>query len=306
MNAISLARLEGFYWVARTEGYARAARAFPYPITQPGVHQQVRRLEEELGLTLFERVGKDRVILTVEGRGLYAFVAPFYEGLPGLVSQLQAGEAGGVLRIQASGLAIRQILPAWLRRLQATRPDVEVELAEAPSPSVDALRRGETDLVVDHLPDVPPDVVVRRVAIVRAFLALPSNHPLAGRRRVTLAELSGETFIGYRADTHLRAMQLAALSEHASRVKPTHAADSAEAILGFVAAGIGFSLVPSLLPAGPRVAGVKLLPLPGARARFPLHAAWRRSSVLHPLVKAALALAPSVPGAAARRPRAAS
>ena len=48
------------------------------------------------------------------------------------------------------------------RRLQATRPDVEVELAEAPSPSVDALRRGETDLVVDHLPDVPPDVVVRR------------------------------------------------------------------------------------------------------------------------------------------------
>lgn len=40
----SLQRLEGFYWVARIGGYARAARAFPYPITQPGVHQQVRRL----------------------------------------------------------------------------------------------------------------------------------------------------------------------------------------------------------------------------------------------------------------------
>ena len=35
---IQLQRLEGFYWVARCEGYARAARSFPYPITQPGVH----------------------------------------------------------------------------------------------------------------------------------------------------------------------------------------------------------------------------------------------------------------------------
>jgi DNA-binding transcriptional LysR family regulator len=293
MTAISLSRLEGFYWVARTEGYARAARAFPYPITQPGVHQQVRRLEEELGLTLFERVGKDRVILTVEGRGLYAFVAPFYERLPGLVSQLRAGEAGGVLRVQASGLAIRQILPPWLRRLQAARPDIEVELAEAQTPSVEALRRGEVDLIVDHLPEVPPDVAARRVATVRAFLVLPSNHRLAGRRRVRLSDLQGESFIGYRADAHLRAMQLAALSEHAPAVKPTHAADSAEAILGFVAAGIGFSLVPSLLPQGPRVAGVKVLPLPGAHARFPLHAAFRRGSRRHPLVEAALALAPS-------------
>ena len=42
---IQLQRLEGFYRVARAEGYARAARSFPYPITQPGVHQQVKRLE---------------------------------------------------------------------------------------------------------------------------------------------------------------------------------------------------------------------------------------------------------------------
>ena len=83
---IQLQRLEGFYWVARCEGYARAARAFPYPITQPGVHQQVKRLESELGVRLFERVGKDRVVLTPQGRALYEYVAPFYEGLPGVCS----------------------------------------------------------------------------------------------------------------------------------------------------------------------------------------------------------------------------
>ena len=58
---IQLHRLEGFYWVARTGGYARAARAFPYPLTQPAVHQQVRKLEEDLGARLFER-GRGRSV----------------------------------------------------------------------------------------------------------------------------------------------------------------------------------------------------------------------------------------------------
>jgi DNA-binding transcriptional LysR family regulator len=298
MIALSLSRLEGFYWVARAEGYARAARAFPYPITQPGVHQQVRRLEEEIGVPLFERVGKDRVALTAEGRALYAFVAPFYEGLAGVIGRLRAGAVSGTLRIHASALAIRQLLPPWIRRLQARRPDIEVELAEVQTPSLEALRRGEADLLVDHLPEVPPDIAVQRVATVRAFLALPSNHRLAGRRRLPLSDLSGESFVGYRADTHLRAMQLATLAEHAATVRPTHAADSADAILGFVAAGIGFSLVPSLLPKGPRVPGVKVIALPGARARFPMFAAHRRGARAHPLIEAALALAPKDQGSA--------
>ena len=68
-------RLEGFYWVARTGGYAKAARAFPYGITQPAVHQQVRKLEQELGVALFERVGKDRMQLTAAGRELDSFMA---------------------------------------------------------------------------------------------------------------------------------------------------------------------------------------------------------------------------------------
>ena len=55
---IQLHRLEGFYWVARSGGYARAARAFPYPITQPAIHQQGKKLETGLGVALRERVGR--------------------------------------------------------------------------------------------------------------------------------------------------------------------------------------------------------------------------------------------------------
>src|SRR4051812_37772510 len=133
---ISLSRLEGFYWVARTEGYARAARAFPYPITQPGVHQQVRRLEEELGVELFERTGKDRVGLTPQGHALYAFVAPFYEGLAPIAQALKGGTFGGRLRIHSASLHLRTLLPPWLRKLHVKRPDIEVVLTEVRMPDV--------------------------------------------------------------------------------------------------------------------------------------------------------------------------
>jgi DNA-binding transcriptional LysR family regulator len=71
-------------------GYAAAARAFPYPLTQPAVFQQVRKLEDELGVRLFERVGKAELRLTAAGRQLYDHAAPFFERLPAVERALKA------------------------------------------------------------------------------------------------------------------------------------------------------------------------------------------------------------------------
>lgn len=289
---ISLSRLEGFYWVARTEGYSRAARAFPYPITQPGVHQQVRRLEEEIGVTLFERVSKDRVRLTAQGERLYAFVAPFYEGLAPLAQSLKGGTFGGRLRIHAASLHLRALLPPWLRRVQTKRPDIEVVLTEVRNPDVSALRAGEADLLVDHLPVVPSDIAATVVAQTRTFIAVPSNHRLSQRKRLGLADLSGETFIAYNADQGERTLQLRALEAAGARPGQLYAADSADTILGFVAAGIGVSIVPSLSKHGPRVQGVVVHPLTLEGSTFPVHAAWRKGCAPNPLRDAVLALAP--------------
>ena len=113
---MQLHRLEGFHFVARTGGYARAARAFPYPITQPAVHQQIKKLESELGVVLFERVAKDRVILTPQGRRLHEFVAPFFDQLPSVVRSVRSAPDGGELRILAPALLLRALLPPWVHR----------------------------------------------------------------------------------------------------------------------------------------------------------------------------------------------
>lgn len=291
---IPLQRLEGFYWVARHQGYARAARAFPYPITQPGVHQQVKRLEEALGVALFTRVGKDKVVLTAAGQALFAFVAPFVEQWPSVVKSLNAGTFGGTLKIAAAGMLLRALLPKWLRQLHEKHPEIAVELAELRRADVEVLRTGEADLLVDHFPEVPEDVAVQQVGLMRTFLVLPSNHALAERKRLTLRELASDTFISYSAASRLQALQLRALAVHGKLPKRTYSADSSDTILGFVAAGVGYSLVPSLEVNGPKLSGVVALPFEVQGSTFPIYAGWRKHAPKNPFVEAALKLAPQV------------
>lgn len=289
---IQLHRLEGFYWVARTEGYARAARAFPYPITQPAVHQQVKKLEGDLGVSLFERVGKDRMALTPAGRRLYEFVRPFFESLPGVVRSLQEGEYGGELRIRTANLILRGLMPNWLKRLQRGYPNVQVILEETLSPAIEDLRRGEADLVVDHIPDVPDDVATMQVATVRPFVVMPRAHPMARRKRVPLTALAEDTFISYSPGLIARELQFEALSQQGISPPRSLAASTADAILGFVESGLGWSLVPSLEPDGPRSKGIAVRPLSAPKIEFPVVAAWRKDTPENPLLDAALETAP--------------
>lgn len=299
---IQLQRLEGFYWVARTQGYSRAARAFPYPITQAGVFLQVQRLEEDTGLVLFERAGRDRVVLTAAGRRLFELVQPFYEELPRIVESIRTGTVGGLLRVQAGGLLLRSVLPAWLRRLERSRRDIDVALSEARAPDVNALRAAECDLLVDHLHEVPPDIEAVRVGELQAFVVVPSSHTLAKRRRVDVADLHGEPFVGYAADARSRELQRRALALAGVVPRASHSADGAETVLALVAAGVGLSIVPWADASGPRWAGVRAFRIQDEAARFPVYAAWWKLTGRNPLVEAFLSAAPtSSPRAAAPR-----
>lgn len=284
---IQLHRLEGFYRVAQAGGYARAARAFPYPITQPAVHQQVRKLEEELGVRLLERTGKDQVAPTAAGRALLAFCAPFFEGLPATLRAVTEGNHGGVLRIDAAAMELEHVLPRWIARLRRRRPDIRVDIEEVAIGDPSRLLRAEADLVVDYQPVLPPGVEARQVATYYTFLAAPAE--LLEGRPPTLARLQRSPFISFHPNLPQHALQMQAL-EHAGNA-PEHvlSASSVNAILALVRAGLGYSLVPWPDPKGPRIRGVSVAALPGRHLRFAIVAAFRRRAVPDPLVAAALA-----------------
>jgi DNA-binding transcriptional LysR family regulator len=292
---MQLHRLEGFYWVATTGGYARAARAFPYPITQPAVHQQVRKLERELGARLFERVAKDRMRLTPVGRHLHDFVAPFFEGLPAVVRAIQAADFAGEIRIRAANMLLRDLVPAWVRRLRRKCPGAEIHLAELAAPDVEPLLRGEADLLVNHFPSMPAGVATQRVGTLHGFVVVPPDHRLAKRKQVRLGEIEGETFIAFTPGLLAHHLQMRALAEQGVRPERLITAGTTAAILGLVAAGLGVSALATLDAEGPRRRGVVVLRLVRPRVELPVVAAWRRSGPPHPVLEAALETAPSEP-----------
>jgi DNA-binding transcriptional LysR family regulator len=289
---IQIHRLEGFYWVARTGGYARAARAFPYPITQPAVHQQVKKLETELELTLFERVGKETMKLTPAGDRLYRFAAPFFEGLPGVLRSLEEGEYGGEIDLAVASLALRSILPAWIKRVHRNYPHVRVHMRESHIPDFAMLRRGEVDMCVDYFPEIPDDCASLQVGTMHPFLVLPRNHPAASKAKVKFGDLKNETFIAYTPDIVAHDLQMQALAVHGIKPPAMHAASGAESILGFVEAGLGYSLIPSFDPKGPKSRSIRAYPLEHPKVSYPVHAIWRKDTPENPVLDALLEEAP--------------
>jgi DNA-binding transcriptional LysR family regulator len=287
---ILLYQLEGFYRVAIAGGYARAAREFPYPITQPGVHAQVRRLERELGARLFEQVAKDRTVPTRAGRQLLAFCAPFFERLPDVARSIGARAVAGRLRIEAGALEIQEVLPAWMRRLRAAHPDIEIELREIDGPAYTRLFQDQVDLIVDHQPDLPRGVSSMVVATHHGFLVAPADHPLMRRKTVRPSSFAGEPFVTFNANLPQHRLQLMALRALGGEPRRLTHAPSAASILSFVAAGLGYSLIPWPGPTGPSVPGVRAIRLRGNGTTFPVVASWRTTQVPDPVLASALRL----------------
>ncbi|HVZ73379.1 MAG TPA: LysR family transcriptional regulator [Polyangia bacterium] len=286
---MQVARLEGFYWVARTGGYAAAARAFPYPLTQPAVFQQVRKLEDELGVRLFERVGKAELRLTAAGRTLFEHAAPFFERLPAVERALKTATPARELRVAAEALILQQLLPAWIRRLQRRAPELHVEVRELAAPDPDAVRGGDVDLAVAYFPHaLPAGLASRPIASLSAFLVLPADGDLARRSRLGLRALSGETFVTYQPGTIHHDLQRRALAR--GGVAPTRfvSASTTEAILGLVAAGVGCSLVASIDEVSLRRRGVVARAFAPGKGRFPVQAVWRARGAVNPAVDVAL------------------
>ena len=227
--------------------------------------------------------------LTAEGRALYEFVKPFFDGLPGIVRAVRQRTFGGTLTVHAGGMLVRKLLPGWFGRLKRTRPDITIDLHEAEEPAISLLRAGQTDLVVDFIPAVPPDVVTMRVATTFAFAVVPSSHVVTGRRRPVLAELGRETFISYPRGSTPCELQMSVLESEGIVPSRTVSVGSADSILGFVEAGVGWSIIPWLDPEGPKSAHLRVRRLQAPRGGFPVHVAYRKHDAKSPLIVAALA-----------------
>jgi DNA-binding transcriptional LysR family regulator len=165
---LNVHHLELFYYVARCEGIVAACRQIPYGIQQPAVSAQVARLEEHLGVRLFER---RPFRLTAPGKALYDFIAPFF-GRLNEVEDMVKGKMSRVLRLAGFMEAMREHGPVLLAKLGERFPGLKVTLQEIDQRGAEHLiAQGEADLAIMVLESKLPSGF-RSVTLARLPLCL--------------------------------------------------------------------------------------------------------------------------------------
>jgi DNA-binding transcriptional LysR family regulator len=257
------ALLETFCQVARHGSISGAARQLAY--TQSAVSRQVATLETRLGARLFDRRAGG-VQLTEHGRCLLTHAESLLERLDVARRDLEALDRleGGRLRIGAFPTANASLIPRTMAAFAAAWPNVSLSLAEGITlRQLALLESDDADLaVVSAFPDQSLDR--KRFNLVpllddTMLVAVPLSHRLASRRRrVRLAELEGEPWIGGEpADNDDRVLGPARLTTTPQTDFPVR---EWTAKLGLVAAGLGVTLVPTLAAEAAR-ADIALVPL---------------------------------------------
>ena len=244
---MNLRHLESFVAVSDYLNFSRAANELN--IAQPAVSQQIRALETELGMDLFDRIGK-KVTLTEAGRALL----PYARQILTLVNaaenevrerdQLKRGRAN----LGAPPTVSIHILPTRLMQFKQEWPGLEVMLREAGTQTLLGLiEDGKLDLAIVAT-DVLPDSVESAPFLEETYvLAVSARHPFLGKRQnVRMADLSAEPFILFSEGYKLREVTLRAC--RAAGFEPKIALDggTTQSALEFISAGLGIGLVPEL------------------------------------------------------------
>jgi len=272
--------LRTFVVVADAGGVHRAAARLH--LSQPAVSRHIQALESELGVPLFDRIGR-RVQLTSEGedllrrsRRLLAEAEAFTER----AGALKRGETG-ILRLGATPQVIESTLADFLRRFRMLCPGVEVQLVEDGGSSLsERLARGDILLALIAVDD---ERFSHRLLYPTYGLAvLPVAHSLARRRTIDVAELADEPLILLHGGFASRDWFNAACSVAHFRPRVLLESAAPHSAMALAASGYGIAVVPSTVPipkSGVRAQG--LVQRGSALGRW-LRAAWDPHRFLPP------------------------
>ncbi|SEF04841.1 LysR family transcriptional regulator [Streptomyces sp. Ag109_O5-10] len=250
---MELRQLEYFVAVAEERNFTRAAERVR--ISQSGVSAQIRQLERELGAELFDRSART-VTLTVAGRAAldYARAALTAAGAVGQA----VGEVTDLIRGRLTvGMVIGCTLTPLFDALAAfheAHPGVELLLLEDGSDRlVDGVRGGTVDMaLVGTASATPEGLDALTVISERIVAAVPAEHPLAGRPRVTLRDLTTHPIVCMPTGTGLRAVFDQACAAQDLRPAIALQASAPDAIADLAARGLGVAVLSESMAASHR------------------------------------------------------
>lgn len=239
--------LEVFNTVAELESYKCAAERLH--ISQPALSTEVHRLEQQLGLRLFDRVG-NRVRLSENGRLLRQYTADIF----GRVAEMETAMArarsyvGGTLDIGASNTPGTYLLPSVLAAFQKAHPDTRFNVTVGSTSEIAQLvESGALALAVNGGPGpYGAAVAAERLFDDRLVFVASPHSPLAGLTAVGAGQLRSQGFIVHKANSQLYAYYQKAAERLGIPENIVLSLGNIDAIKNAVQAGIGLSLIPAV------------------------------------------------------------
>ncbi len=273
-------------FVAVYEQGSVSAAAVRLHMTQPPLSMLLRKLEDELCVTLFDRSGH-RLVPTATGELFYLRAKALLASLQTMRRELREAEQGarGTVHLGCATSASLFVMPAVMEDIAASGLDITVHVQEGEAGyMLQRLRERGLDLIMSRSEYTTPELETRVILDEPLWLALPPGHPLAGSERVRLEDLRDERFLLHRSPlgTGISDMVLRACQRAGFVPNVVYWGGETLPMLQMAHRGLGVAFAPRsfaqlVSPVLPR-----LLPLEGTELRTHLNLAWPRQFPLTP------------------------
>jgi LysR family hydrogen peroxide-inducible transcriptional activator len=280
---MTLTELRYIVAVARERHFGRAAETCF--VSQPTLSVAVKKLEEELGVTLFER-GPGEVSVTPGGQNIVEQAQRVLEEASRIKEIAAAGRdpLAGPLRLGAIYTIGPYLLPKLIPILRRTAPAMQLHIQENFTHRLgEALKNGEVDVILVALPFEESGIVTRAVYDEPFFVAVPKGHPWEERKRITSEELTNESLLllgeGHCFRDQVMDICHTVRARDRSAIARTVEGGSLETIRQMVAGGVGITVLPATSVSGNPSPGdlIRFLPFAKPAPVRRVGLAWRKS-----------------------------
>jgi DNA-binding transcriptional LysR family regulator len=232
-------------------------------ISQPALTRSVKRLETELGVRLFDRTTR-RVQVTAAGREFAAVAERMLNDLGITVQSVRevAQERRGLIVLSSVMSVAGAALPRVIAAYRTDRPGVEIHVRESVHGSVlEDVRSGVADFGIGYVDELPDFAVGSPLGRETFSVVMSARHRLAGRRKLSLADLAEQPIVALPTDSRTRRTLDAAAAMAGVSLRQMVVVTQIATLLGLVAADVGIGIVPRGSIRGPAARGLRAVPL---------------------------------------------
>jgi LysR family hydrogen peroxide-inducible transcriptional activator len=260
-------------------------------VSQPTLSVAVKKLEDELGIALFER-SKTRVSPTPMGEQIVAQAQKVLEQAAAIKDIASSGkdQLSSPLKVGAIFTIGPYLFPAFIPQLQKLAPKMPLYVEEGFTATLrQRLRKGELDVIIVALPFTEADVVTQKLYEEPFVVSLPANHPLAKKNSISSADLVKENVLLLGPGHCFREQILEACpniqttsADDANPIRTATEGSSLETLRHMVASGIGITVLPeSAATSRYEPNSLVTRPLADTKATRTVALAWRASFPRH-------------------------